>query len=285
MTERYYYAEDEKVPLTPSTAYVAVQVSPEADESAFAAAVSEAEGIESMEEGEFLEPFGVALVPTTAGATGEAVAASAKALEAEPYVEGSIPVFQMPGGEPDEVMILIPQIRVQFKPDASEADIEKLNKKYGVEVVAKDDLGPNSYLLRLTSKAKQDALDLANLYHENELVEYAEPDFVYKMNKLAPPVDDPHYADQWALTKMNVSQAWGINKGRSSVKMRELRPRTLIWLARSSPLTTLWETITTRNPILGMATVPLAPASPLPSRTTLREWPVWLVNARYCRCA
>jgi len=173
MTERYYYAEDQKVPLKPSTAFVAVQFSPETAEEAQMAALDNTEGVESLEVGEFLEPFGITLIPTSAGSTEEMASASVEALEAEPDVEGTVPVFQIPDGQPDEVMILIPQIRVQFKPGSSEADIAKFNKKNGVEVVAKDDLGPNSYLLQLTAKAKQDALDMANLYHGNEMVEYA----------------------------------------------------------------------------------------------------------------
>jgi subtilisin family serine protease len=219
MAERFYYVEDEKIPLTPSTAFVAVQFSPEAAETARMAAAEKTEGVEALEAGEVLEPFGITLLPTTKGATEDVVAASAEALAAEPGVEGTIPVFQMPDSKPDELMILIPQFRVQFKADVSEADIEKLNKKHGVEVVAKDDLGPNSYLLRLTPKAKQDALDLANLYHESDLTEYSEPDFVFKMRKLAAPVNDPHYSDQWALPKMNAPQAWGVNKGRSTIKI------------------------------------------------------------------
>ena len=219
MAERYYFAEDEKIPLKLSTSVIAVQFSSEADEAARTAAVDKTEGIESLAVGEVLEPFGITLIPTSTGATEEMVTASADALTAESGVEGTIPVFQIPDGESDEVMILIPQFRVQFKPDVSEADIEKLNKKHGVEVVDKDDLGPNSYLLRVTPKSKQDALDLANLYHEDDLVEYAEPDWVYQIRKLAPPVNDPHYRDQWALPKMNVPQAWRINRGRSSIKI------------------------------------------------------------------
>jgi thermitase len=219
MAERFYFVDDEKVSLAPSTAFIAVQFSPEADESARMAVVEKIEGVESLEAGEVLEPFGITLIPVAKGATEESVASTADAMMAESSVEGTIPVFQMPDGATDEVLILIPQFRVQFKPDVSEEDVNKLNKKYGVEVAAKDDLGPNSYLLRLTPRAKQDALDLANLYHEHELTEYAEPDWVYQVRKLAAPVNDLHYEDQWALPKMNVPQAWGINRGRSSIKV------------------------------------------------------------------
>ena len=217
--ERFYYAEDQKVPLTPSTAFIGVQFSPAVDESVRTSTIDKAKGVASMAAGEFLEPFNVALIPTASGATEETVAEAAQALSSDPEVEDTIPVFQMPDGAPGEVMILIPRFRVQFEPDTSEADIDRLNKKHGVEIVAKEDLGPHSYLLAPTLKAKQDTLDIANRYHEDDLVTYAEPDWVYKMDKLAPLVDDPHYGDQWALRKMNVPQAWGINKGRSSIKI------------------------------------------------------------------
>lgn len=222
MSERFYYVENEKVQLTPSTAFVAMHVSPGTDKAALSSAIGHTEGLESADTAEDLDPFGIVLMPTRKEATENKVAEAAQTLSEQPGVDYSVPVFQIPDGESDEVMVLNPQFRVQFKPDVSEEEIDRLNKKYGVGIVAKDDLGPNSYLLQVTSKTKQDALDLANIYHESELTEYAEPDWIYKLKKLRPPVNDPHYADQWALDKMNVPQAWYINRGRSSLKIAVL---------------------------------------------------------------
>jgi subtilisin family serine protease len=218
LTEKFYYVDDEKIPLKPSTAFMAIQFSPEANEAARIAVAEKTDVIESLEAGEELEPFGIILLPTTQEATEEALTLSAGEVAAEPDVDRTLPVFQMPDGEPDEVMILIPQFRVQFKSGVSEEDIDKLNNEHGVEVVVKNDLGPNSYLLRLTLQASQDALVIANLYHESDLTEYAEPDFVFKVRRLSA-VNDPHYSNQWALGKMNVPQAWNVSKGSLTIKI------------------------------------------------------------------
>lgn len=264
MAERFYYAGDEKIPLTPSQAFVAVKVAPEVNKEALVATAREMEGARGLspEAGEVIEPFDVVLLPAAADATEDALSRSASTLASAPNVEGVLPVFQIPEGDSDEVMILIPQIRVQFKPDVSQETIDEFNSQYDVEVVAKDDLGPNSYLLRLKPDSELDALDLANRYHESDLTEYAEPDWLMKVKKpgtpgtfdhieqvlepkpdqvktnaadaaktlgsedgqpqvgpMAPPVNDPHYPDQWALAKMNVPQAWGISRGRSTIKI------------------------------------------------------------------
>lgn len=44
MVERFYYAEDKKVQLTPSSAFVAIQTSPGAVKAAMMADVDKAEG-------------------------------------------------------------------------------------------------------------------------------------------------------------------------------------------------------------------------------------------------
>jgi thermitase len=214
MSERFYYVGDEQVVLTPSTAYVALQMKPGTDKAAVLDTVSAMDGAQP-EEALDLVQFHVILVPTEEGAAESA----AEVLEAGPGVEGTMPIFQMPGGNRDEVLILTQNFRVQFKAGVGEEEVKQLNDTNNVEVIAKDDLGPNSYLLRVTSKSKMDALDMANLYHENNLTDYAEPDFAMIVRKLAAPVTDPHYVDQWALPKMRVPEAWGISKGRSSLKI------------------------------------------------------------------
>ena len=220
MTKRSYYAGDEKVEVTPSTAYVAVQASAEASKSALIEAAANVKGLRPTHEApEVIEPLDVLLLPLEEEAGADALDAAAGALASEPGVERTLPVFQMPGGERDEAMVLIPRFRAQFKPGVTREQVDALNAEHGVEVVAEGDLGPGSYLLRVRPEAGKDALDLSNLYHESDLTEYAEPDWVYKMHKLAAPVDDPHFDEQWALEKMRVPQAWGTSKGRTSIKI------------------------------------------------------------------
>ena len=222
-----YYLGDQKVQLIPSSQFVAFQVSPGTDRDSVMNTINRIEGIETADLAEEIEPFQVILVPAARGATEASLSSASATLNASPEVDNTLPVYQIPDGAPDEVMILIPQFRVQFKSTVSQQEINDFNRQHGVEVISKDDLEPNSYLLRLMPDAQQGVLDLSNLYHESDLTEYAELDPVYKVHKLdvVPAIqelavaNDPHYGDQWALTKMNVPQAWDINRGRSTIKI------------------------------------------------------------------
>ncbi|MGH1364650.1 MAG: S8 family peptidase [Calditrichia bacterium] len=256
MSDNFYFAEEEKIELSPSKNYVALKINNESDISQLKGVVEKCKGLQNGESAEELNSFDVMLVGVDTDASDEVVSEATSVLTEEDGVESLFPVFQMPNGDPDELMILVPQFRVQFKSDAQEAEINDLNEKYKVEIVEKDDLGPNSYLLRVTPKSKHDALELANIYHQSELTEYSEPDWLYQMKQpafivangsefdvaeeeieLVDPdnevaesledsqidsqaiVNDPLYRNQWALRKMRVPQAWRISKGSPAIKI------------------------------------------------------------------
>ncbi|MBV7335318.1 S8 family serine peptidase [Chloroflexi bacterium TSY] len=260
MSERFYYVDEQKIVLTPSEQVVALLVSSEASKTEVLTALDRQNGQQSFvtNASEVIEQFNLVLLPTATDVTESSISASVATLMSEPLVERQLPVFQVPDGGQDEIMVLVPHFRVQFKAEVSEEDIEQFNTAHNAEVVAKNDLGHNSYLLCVSASSGSDALDLANAYHESELTAYAEPDWVFQMSKLevtvdsmnhveqmmdtfasngldlvgndiareepqmdrlAPPVNDPHYPDQWALTKMKVPFAWGINRGRPSIKI------------------------------------------------------------------
>ena len=255
MSDSFYYADDHKVELTPSKAYIALDVEAEADREEIMGAVAAAEGLERPEDAEVIEPFGIVLARTDQTAGESAVAAASSDMLGVSGVRSEYPVFQMPDGEEDEVMILVPQFRVQFKPDVSREEIDAMNEEHGVEIVDEDAALPNNYLLRLTETASHDALELANRYHESDRTEFAEPDFVMKVRQVstvmtedvdleeiareadagdgnlrglpdvapsverAAPVNDPFFGSQWALRKMRVPEAWGVTRGRSTLTL------------------------------------------------------------------
>jgi len=259
MATSFYYADQDKVELTPSTAFVALKLDAkeEADREPIMASVAEAEGMQQPEDTELIEEYDLLLVPTVQEADEKTVRSATSSISKTAGVQSEFPVYQMPNGETDEVMILIPQFRVQLKPDATREDLEGLNKKHNVEILESGDVLPGSFLLGVTDTAKKNALELANLYHESELTEYAEPDFVMKVRHVAPvspdiqveedvatvpseqrgdgdlldepvlepsvepaaPVNDPFFPQQWALQKMRVPQAWSLTKGRASIKI------------------------------------------------------------------
>lgn len=257
MANPFYYADDQKIELVPSTAYIALDIDAKADRETLMSAVDAAEGLMQPDDVDVIEPYGILLAPTNRSMDESTVSASVASMESTPGVRSTYPVFQVPGGEDDEVMILIPQFRVQFKMDADADAIEKLNKKMKVDVLETDDVLPNNYLLRLPDGSKKDTLEVVNQYHESDLVDFAEPDFVMKVHRFAAitpgadvfevtdddlmegdgdigvlpeladdvsigpaaPVNDPFFPQQWALSRMRVPTAWGITKGRSSIRI------------------------------------------------------------------
>jgi len=99
-------------------------------------------------------------------------------LSRDPNIGLVTPVFKAPGAS----MIVTDEFIVQFAPDRSESDIIELDNIYGVEVVKKVTWAENTYILRVLNG---DALEMANIFHELEEVNYAHPDFVRVM-KLRP---------------------------------------------------------------------------------------------------
>ncbi|MFK7949135.1 MAG: S8 family serine peptidase, partial [Saprospiraceae bacterium] len=88
-------------------------------------------------------------------------------------------------------------------------------------------------LYTLETKGKDDALTLANIFHESGLFEYAEPNFLRFMKKFT---NDPLFADQWSIenlgtstypgatadSDMDVNDAWAISTGSGTIKVAVL---------------------------------------------------------------
>ena len=216
MKKQFYYAGDEKITLVPAENRIAVQFKPESEMSACSESLKAIEDVGDLEQADLVETFHLALLPTKKGTSSKQIVSSLESVDEDENIDHIMPVFQIPGGDPEELMILPQKIRVQFHPDITEEKIEKVNAKHGLKVLEKDELFPNNYLLEVPQD--MDALEMANTYHESNLVEYSEPDWIMTLNKLTPVVSDTYYPQQWALPKMNVPAAWQINKGNTTSK-------------------------------------------------------------------
>ena len=73
---------------------------------------------------------------------------------------------------------------------------------------------PLSNIHILQTDQNADIYELAKQYGENPLVEYAEPN--YLVYALETP-NDPNYTAQWGLEKINISEAYDIEKGDSNI--------------------------------------------------------------------
>ncbi|MGD2076741.1 MAG: S8 family serine peptidase [Chloroflexota bacterium] len=75
-------------------------------------------------------------------------------------------------------LVLMDEIIVRFKKGISQEQIEALNEALGMEIIAQNEYVPNQYLLRVGDPTAERTMALANDIHQNELVEWAVPNFV-----------------------------------------------------------------------------------------------------------
>ncbi len=113
-------------------------------------------------------------------------------------------------------LIVTDEFIAAFKPHVSPAEIAALNSANKVEIVEEIDFVPNTFLMRVQNPAESNTLATANRYFESGLVEYAEPNFIH----LPAPkfvTNDPLFAQQWHLPRIQAEAAWDITRGDQSI--------------------------------------------------------------------
>ena len=105
-------------------------------------------------------------------------------------------------------MILTNQFIIQFKPDVTREEINNINESNNVKIIENINWEENSYLVETTEGKAVSALEIANTYHENDKVIYAQPNFVRLLKPMAAISNDTYVNKQWALN--NTGQTGGI---------------------------------------------------------------------------
>ena len=99
--------------------------------------------------------------------------------------------------EADVPLILTDQFVARFGSGVSKDDIAALNDQYGVEILRPDRSEANVLLLAATQESTRDALELSKIYHESQLTEFSEPNFlVFHQYRQTIP-NDPFFGNQW----------------------------------------------------------------------------------------
>lgn len=131
----------------------------------------------------------------------------------------------------DELMFTNQQFVAKFKDSISPEQIAGLHKKYAVSVIRSLDYTDNAFVLQAPSgDGTQGPVQLANLYHESGMVEFAHPNFIRKIHyrslgtstarKTAIRALNTTYLDeQWHLERIRAFDAWKTSKGKASVKV------------------------------------------------------------------
>ncbi len=108
--------------------------------------------------------------------------------------------------------------------DTGNSSLNSLNVKYNVVSQEKlfDDSDESDYLsnyYRLKFSSNKDIMSLISDYENLDFVEFAEPNYVYTINKIP---NDPQFGSQWGLNQENdcdidAPKAWDIETGSSDV--------------------------------------------------------------------
>jgi hypothetical protein len=184
--ERFYWADGHKVPLVASRKFIAVQT--RGSETERRAATSRvAASLTTIAPGRVFEmpEYNLAIIAVADGngtAGARAVDAVRSFVNAQTDLAPGPPVYQAADTPNREALIPVGEIVVKFKPAVTEDARRRLIERHHLEVRRTDYPEPGAYLLGVRSE--QDSIDMANTLQENDLVEYAQPNFVRLMPRL-----------------------------------------------------------------------------------------------------
>ena len=236
----YYIVDGQRIPLTRSDTYEAVEVKP-GTQGAFRSAAGRNPNVR-VEPVPILERYDVVLMRKPPAATPGAFNNSVRALNNNNAVESSVPVYKV--GSVDQV--LVNEFLVQFKASVGQAAAQAFLKEKGAEVIAQPKSITNRYMVRFPDKTPRDALKVVNEIADDEPVQFAEPNFIKLIpqrphpgstpapqapqppNAAAPVTpNDPNFAGQWALRNtgtpgvagadIGARDAWDIERGSNQV--------------------------------------------------------------------
>ncbi len=240
--QRSYWAAGDRVELTPSSAFVAVREAP-GEERGTAAVAERMAAVAGAERVLTLPDRGLVLVR----ADGGAATATRSAVEHDEHVAGGPTVFET-ASAPGVYLVPDGEVIVKFREGTDSGAVQTVLARHGAAVVRTDHPEPGALLVQVDDD--DSAVDAANALHDEESVEYAEPNFVQITRPPGPavqvldsvpaparPVDDmsalviadggardggladPGFASQWGLTKIRAPEAWGISTGSSAISV------------------------------------------------------------------
>jgi len=128
---------------------------------------------------------------------------SAQALADFPLREGG---FAAPTGK-ERPEYVSGEIIVKFKDVAAENQIESINSRYETSVLY---TSPYAGFKRIKIPPDKTVTEMVELYGENSLVEYAEPNYILYAHWTP---NDPLYSFQWHFPQINMPSAWDVEQG------------------------------------------------------------------------
>lgn len=171
----YYYVEDQRIDLVPSTKYAAIELSPEAPEGALDTLVAALLEATPLAPQAFDTPTGRKLVffdleeRTEEQITSQIAGAVPNAPE-----YSALPVFTAGSVE----HVLVNEFVVQFADGTSDTAAGELIREAGATVVARNKRIPGRYTITFAEMDPLEALAASNELHRNPRVDFSNPDLV-----------------------------------------------------------------------------------------------------------
>jgi hypothetical protein len=221
----YYYAGGRRLPIEPVDDLVAVAFAERIPERRRDEALSEERPAGALGSSPALLGRNILLHQPGATSSGPGrIDAFAERLGRAPSIRFVTRVFRDP--RTGLRMVLTDEFAVRFKPGVTDAQVRSLNAQLGAEPIEQKLYAPNQWLMRVLDATPERTLAVANAYHEHELVEWAEPNFIMELNlrfqsrqwhlantgQTIPPLP-PGVVDE----DVRARQAWAITRGSGNV--------------------------------------------------------------------
>ncbi len=100
-------------------------------------------------------------------------------------------------------MILTDEIIIQFNPGTSVSDINTLFSTYNLSVIRRNRYDSMQYTVAVTKDSPHDVIKMSHLLKENQLIRFAQINFIYVKKYLSTRPDDEFFNYQWNLISNN----------------------------------------------------------------------------------
>src|SRR5215208_2627981 len=125
----------------------------------------------------FIDNKGIKVYETDTETTQRAL----RILNEEEAVSFATPAFRRSPSS-DELMFVTNEFLVQFKPEMTRQQIDEINARHGTWIVEELGYAPNAFKLEVQSNPSGvSAIEMANLYYEQEPTEWAHPVMVKRL--------------------------------------------------------------------------------------------------------
>ena len=242
--EPFYFVDKERIPLHTSTRYHAFELERLGE---YTGEISRFSSMENLDISPFLlEKYNLVLLPISDGMSPESAAGALDNVRedlTEIYgVASEPPVFSAYGAE----QVLVNEFVVQFWSTVESEQSAVVLSEAGATILEVPERTPGRYVVTFSQMNEFGALEASNALHQNNFVEYSQPNFVRLLlrwpdsrrdrreNQARPcpsvfGPDDPYYSCQWALSNegwvgvsdadIDANDAWELleNEGRWDV--------------------------------------------------------------------